>query len=74
MIVEFGDDDGWSPEPGGFRRLRLDAVIHPVREWQEIATLDWWAPPPGAKVTAYLAHRNIPPDAPVIDLEEDGEG
>ncbi len=63
VFAEFGDGLGWSPAPGSYRRLRLDAVIHPSQEWAEVASFDWWAPPPGAVVTAYITHRNEPSEA-----------
>lgn len=63
VFAEFGDAFGWSPSAGSYRRLRLEAVIHPDHEWVELAAFDWWAPPPGAAVTAYIAHRNEPPGA-----------
>jgi hypothetical protein len=64
LIAEFGDNEGWSPAPGSRHRMRVLALVAPSKEWDEVGSFDWWAPPSGATTTAYIAHRNVPPDDP----------
>lgn len=60
VIAEFGDELGWSPAPGSKHRLRLQAVIHLAKDWADVVTFDWWAPPPDAHLGQYVAYRNEP--------------
>jgi hypothetical protein len=60
VFAEFGHAEDWSPQPGSYRRLRLDAIVHPSTDWKEISTFDWWAPAPGADLSSYITHRNEP--------------
>ena len=60
LIVEFGDDDSWVPEPGARHQIRLEAKVHPHESWAEFVTFAWWAPPTVSLMTRYIAHRNEP--------------
>jgi hypothetical protein len=60
VVVEFGDEEEWSPLPGSKHRLRLQAVIHPRADWVDVLTFDWWAPPSDELMGPYIAHRNRP--------------
>ena len=62
IIAEFGDNEGWSPPPGSKHRMRVQAMVAPSREWEDVGTFDWWAPPAGSPTSAYIAHRNEPAD------------
>ena len=66
VIAEFGDVQGWSPQPLSKHRLRLQAEIHPSEEWTDVVTFDWWVPP-AEKMGPYIAHRNEPYGLPVAD-------
>jgi hypothetical protein len=68
VIAEFGDNAGWSPAPGSRHRMRVLAMVAPSQEWRTLGWFDWWAPPDGAKTTAYLAHRNLPPDDEALQV------
>lgn len=71
VIAEFGDNDGWSPPPGSRHRMRVQAMVSPSEEWEEVGAFDWWAPPAGANTRAYIAHRNVPPDSAQVAVEFD---
>jgi hypothetical protein len=58
VIAEFGDDRGWSPEPSGRHRIRLQARVHPSERWTEIVAFAWWAPPPGDAMSRYVTYAN----------------
>jgi hypothetical protein len=58
IVAEFGDDLGWALAPGGSHRIRLEARVHPSREWTKVVAFDWWAPPSADAVKHYIAHRN----------------
>jgi len=60
VVVEFGDEIQWSPSPASKHRLRLQALIHPAEDWEDVVTFDWWAPPSEEAMTQYLTHRNRP--------------
>lgn len=62
LIVEFGDDLGWSPAPGTRHRMRVQALIHPSDAWVDVVAFDWWAPEEKQAMSSYLAHRNEPRD------------
>jgi hypothetical protein len=59
VIVEFGDDRGWTPAPGSRHSIVLQAQVHPSEEWADVVAFAWWAPPSDA-MSRYLAHRNEP--------------
>jgi hypothetical protein len=61
VIAEFepSADLHWSPATDVAHRLRLQALIHPSRDWLELVAFDWWAPPEASRAH-YIAHRNEP--------------
>jgi hypothetical protein len=59
LIVEFGDDRGWTPAPGSRHSIVLQAQVHPSEAWSDVVAFAWWAPPSDA-MSRYLAHRNEP--------------
>ena len=68
LIAEFGDNAGWSPTPGSKHRMHVLAMVAPSQDWTNLGWFDWWAPPPGATTSAYIAHRNVPPDDPALQV------
>jgi hypothetical protein len=61
LVVEFGEESGWLPDPGARHDLRLEAKTHPEDSWQEIASFEWWAPPTADVMHRYITHRNAAP-------------
>lgn len=59
LIVEFGENDNWLPEPGADHQLRLEAKLHPDDSRQELVAFKWWAPPTSDLMGNYITHRNI---------------
>jgi hypothetical protein len=51
-----GDDLPWSPEPGRGHRIRLEGLVHPSEEWDEVAAFDWFAPASAEVMKQYIAH------------------
>lgn len=62
VIAEFGDEQHWRPPPRSRQRLRLDARVHPSRNWTTVETFDWWPPPADAATGHHIAYRNAPAD------------
>ena len=60
LIVEFGREEPWGPQPGSSHRLRLQAQLHPAERWIDVTTFDWWAPSTAESMSSYIAHRNEP--------------
>ena len=58
VITEFGDDRGWSPEPSGRYRIRLQARVHPSEGWMDVVAFDWWAPPSREAMSRYITYAN----------------
>ena len=58
VVAEFGDSRGWSPEPGSQHMLRVQAKVHPVDEWRDVGSFDWWAPSDAAMMGALATYRN----------------
>ena len=63
-MIEFGHEEGWSPEFGSKHRMRLDGKLHDRTEWRTLAEFDWFAPPPGAELNRYITYRNETPEEP----------
>jgi len=59
LIVEFGENHDWLPEPGANHDLRMEAKLHPGDEWHKLVTFRWWAPPTSDLMSSYITHRNI---------------
>ena len=70
VIAEFGDQVGWSPEPGSQHRMTIEAQVHHRRrrpKWVAVASFDWWAPPSPDNMDRYLTYRNEPSNRSGID-------
>jgi hypothetical protein len=61
-VIEFGHEQGWSPESGSQHRIRLEMKLHDRTEWRTLVEFDWFAPPPGAELNRYLTYRNVTAD------------
>lgn len=64
LVAEFGDGQGWLPEASSRHTLRVQAKVHPSQEWDDLATFDWWAPPPVAQTARIITYRNAPDQDP----------
>ena len=64
LVIEFGHEQGWSPELGSKHRMRLEAEFHDRTKWRTLAEFDWFAPPPGAELNRYITYRNATPEEP----------
>lgn len=60
LVAEFGDNLGWSPEPGSRHAMQIEAKLHPDDRWQTLASFDWWAPPTDESMSAFIIYRNAP--------------
>lgn len=60
LVVEFGDELGWSPEPSSRHEMRIQAKLHPKDRWHDIASFDWWAPPFKEQMGQFITYRNSP--------------
>jgi hypothetical protein len=61
VIAEFGDEALWEPAAGHKYVLQLQARLHDEDAWTDVVTFEWWAPPTGAALGAYVTYRNEPP-------------
>ena len=64
LVIEFGHEQGWSPELGSKHRIRLEAEFHDRTKWRTLAEFDWFAPPRGAELNRYITYRNATPEEP----------
>ena len=64
LVIEFGCQQGWSPEFGSKHRVRLEGSSTTAPSRARSLRFDWFAPPLGAELNRYISYRNATPEEP----------